>query len=848
MTGDPSVQPSDELELARLRDERAELEARIERLTFERDGYYGEWRHAKHQLEAVRRSPAWPVWLLWRLARKALLLVLAVVVAVPGLLVWLAVAGLPRLIARLWLVWWTWRAQVAANRKPSDSPVPEPPPMTVPSDPGQRPRVLIVSPYSIYPPNHGGAVRLYNLVRRLADRCRVHLLIFNQEGEDPVQRAALEPLCSRVDFHRWRPDLEPDRLRLQPPSALIFRSEIAASKIRDLVIGHHIDVVQLEYTELGQYAAAVPDGVPVILTEHDIAFRSFARRRRLGFQRRFPEGSAYGTSRHDWRRLLRYEIECDGSVTQIHTMSEDDGRYLGRYLPDDTRRIRVVPNGVDTDWYAPASAQGTRHDVLYVGNFQNLPNVDALEHFVADVWPLIRLRRPGARLSVVGANASDRVRRFDGRDGITVVGEVADLRPVYHGHRVMVAPIRAGSGTRLKILEAFAAGLPVVSTTLGAEGIAYEPGRHLLVADSAVDFAAAVERVLADDDLAVSLARGGLELVRASYDWGRVADRILACYEELLADVHPLRRSSPQEVLEVIEPITEPAQSEPEVSVLIPTLNGGEDLSRCLAAITAQRGAPSTELICVDSGSRIEDIEIMRRFGARVLRIDGSRFNHGLTRDLAARHATGALLVFLNQDAVPSDGRWLRRLIAPLLTGADSLAAVQGGIREVPDVGRRFFWESCGDRFYFTRETSRWLEAYQDIGFSTVNCAIRRTAWERHNFGWAPIMEDKKWQREVVDMGYEIVARPEAAVLHTHDYDLRSLLRRCRSEGYGWRTLGVRYSLGDAVRDMLKPRMYLTLASGLLRGRVRSLAELLFPWLRPLALWWGNRFADDVAL
>jgi len=449
---------------------------------------------------------------------------------------------------------------------------------------------------------------------------------------------------------------------------------------------------------------------------------------------------------------------------------------------------------------------------------------------------------------VVGANPPERVQRLDGRDGVTVVGEVDDLRPAYHAHRVMVAPIRAGSGTRLKILEAFAAGIPVVSTTLGAEGIASEHGRHLLLADSAVDFAAAVEQVLADDGLARQLAAAAIELVRERYDWGLVADRLLACWEELLADVHPLRRANPQEVVEVIEPRERAAAGAPSVSILIPTLNGGDDLERCLAAISGQRDAPAHELVCIDSGSRTADLETMRRHGALVLRIDRSRFNHGLTRDLAARHATGDVLVFLNQDAVPADTQWLRRLVEPVLNGDPALAAVQGGILEVPEVGRRFFWESCGDRFYFTRETARWLDAYQGIGFSTVNCALRRAAWERHNFGWAPIMEDKKWQREVVDAGFRITARPDAAVHHTHDYDLRSLARRCRSEGYGWRSLGLRYSLWDAIRDMLKAGIYRTLLGGLVRGRVRSAAELLFPWLRPLALWWGNRWAGDVAL
>ncbi len=836
-------------ELDRLRAERADLEQRIAGLEFERDGYYGEWQGTKNQLKRIRRSPAWLVWLAWVFLGRVLLwpirrgfqLIGAVFRAIPGIL------------ARPYLMVWTWIARFRAHFRPSADEIPRPPAAPAAPSGGEsaadtRPRVLIVMPYSIWPPHHGGAVRLYNLVRRLSSRCALHLLIFHQQGEDAEQRRALEPFCERIDFHHWVPRIERDRFGLEPPNALLFASDGAAAKIRDIVAGHRIHVVQLEYTELGQYISVVPQSIPVILTEHDIAFRSFGRRRKLGFPKRFAQGKAFGSTAADWRRLFRHELAVNDQATQIHTMSADDGRFLARHLRDGAIRIRVVPNGVDCDYYQPPDPPPERRGVLYVGNFENLPNVDALEFLVVDVWPLVRLRCPDAQLTVAGANTTDHIRGFHGRNGISVIGEVEDLRPVYHSHRVMVAPIRAGSGTRLKILEAFAAGTPVVSTTVGAEGIAYEDGRHLLVADEAGSFAEAVTRVLWDDDLAGSLAGEGLALARGQYDWRTVADTLCDCYEELLANLHPLSRQAPASILEDIASGGEPAAANPDVSIIIPTLNGGAVLEKCLGSIRAQQTELTTELICIDSGSRVADIEVMGRHDARVLRIDKADFNHGLTRDLAARHASGRVLVFLNQDAVPADEHWLQKLVEPLQDGADEVAAVQGAIRELPDHSQRFFWDSCGERFYFTSESVRWLKRHAGIGFSTVNAAIRRSVWERHPFGWAPIMEDKKWQREVADLGWEIVEAPDAVVLHTHDYDFRALLRRCRSEGFGWRALGERYTLGRALRDMLKPRVYRTLLGGVLRGRVRSSAELLFPWVRPLGLWWGNRFAGNVSL
>jgi rhamnosyltransferase len=268
-------------------------------------------------------------------------------------------------------------------------------------------------------------------------------------------------------------------------------------------------------------------------------------------------------------------------------------------------------------------------------------------------------------------------------------------------------------------------------------------------------------------------------------------------------------------------------------------------LERCLAAVRGQATSRRVEVICVDSGSGEADLAAMARYGARVIGIDRSQFDHGLTRDLGAAASLGRVLVFLNQDAVPRDSDWLERLIAPLFTDPGCVG-VQGGILEVPDPGQRFYWHSCGDRFYFTRETRRWLERYCGLGFSTVNAAIRRDAWERYPFGKAPIMEDKKWQQAVVGAGFTIAVVNEAGVHHTHDYDLGSLLRRCRSEGIGWRLIGERYSLSDLLADLVRPGVVAELARGVVRGEVRSSAELLFPFLRPLALYRGNRWGGQV--
>jgi len=281
------------------------------------------------------------------------------------------------------------------------------------------------------------------------------------------------------------------------------------------------------------------------------------------------------------------------------------------------------------------------------------------------------------------------------------------------------------------------------------------------------------------------------------------------------------------------------ADPEPEVSVIIPAKNGGALFGKVLEKIFVQKVPFPFEVLVVDSGSREEDLRMIRSHPVRLHQIPAREFNHGLTRDLGASIALGKYLVFLNQDAVPCNEHWLARVVEPL-QASDEFAAVQGGQREIDD-GPRFFWHSMGARFYFTRESEGWIKRYHGIGFSTVNAAIRRSAWEACPFGETVMMEDKKWQRAATERGLKIADRPDATVYHTHVYDFRGLSRRCQQEGFGWRLVGERYRLWDMIRDTASWPKYRELLRGLRARQVRTLAEFLFPFLRPWLVFKGGR-------
>ena len=276
-----------------------------------------------------------------------------------------------------------------------------------------------------------------------------------------------------------------------------------------------------------------------------------------------------------------------------------------------------------------------------------------------------------------------------------------------------------------------------------------------------------------------------------------------------------------------------------DVSIIIPTYNGGEVLRKTLKSIYAQETNKLFEVITIDSGSAQPTMEVLKEYPVKLIEIPKSSFNHGLTRDRAAEAAAGEFLIFINQDAEPENQHWLDLMVEPFAAD-NAIAAVQGRIKEDFE-SPLFFWGSCGEGFYFTSEAMNWISKYHGIGFSTVNCAIRRSIWQQHPFGKMDIVEDKGFQKRVHINGWEIVYS-EGSVFHTHDYNYSQLKRRCQDEGYGWRLMGEDYAFLACLKDILILKNYVKLVRGILSGRVKKTSEILFPLMRPVWVFKGNRY------
>jgi len=197
-------------------------------------------------------------------------------------------------------------------------------------------------------------------------------------------------------------------------------------------------------------------------------------------------------------------------------------------------RTAVVPNGVDTDYFRPAESPPVEGRVLFVGPTYSFPNLDAVEFLARDIWSSIRASVPEASLEIAGRNAPGHAGRFAGVPALSLLGHLDDLRPSLRSAACVVVPIRIGGGTRLKVLDAWASGKAVVSTTIGCEGLAAVDGENLLIRDDPKSFADAVSEVLTDPGLRQWLGARGRETAVSRYDWPKIGETVRSCYRGLV--------------------------------------------------------------------------------------------------------------------------------------------------------------------------------------------------------------------------------------------------------------------------------------------------------------------------
>ena len=383
-----------------------------------------------------------------------------------------------------------------------------------------RLQVLFVSPYAICPPVHGGGVFMYQTVRELARLVDLHLLVLLDLEKERAPHAGLTPLCASAQYLVRLVGRQKAFGSPEPHALREFRSREVDWAIHRTIYTRKIDVLQLEYTVLGQYAGQFRQ-IPSIVFEHDVYFQSVARR--LPHMKSLIERTE---ARWEYLRALRAELKMLPKADRVQVCSEDNARYLESFLPSLHGRVDAgFRAGIDTDHYEFRPCGREPFTLLFLGSFRHAPNLEALDWFLQDVFPRVRAAEPRAVLKIVGAEPPPLHSLRDAK-GVEMIGFVEDVRDPLGRYSVFVCPILAGSGVRVKLLEAFAAGIPVVSTRVGAEGLADRDGEICALADDAAAFAACVVRLLEHPKEAEAMARRAREDVVSRRDMRRMTARL----------------------------------------------------------------------------------------------------------------------------------------------------------------------------------------------------------------------------------------------------------------------------------------------------------------------------------
>lgn len=393
-------------------------------------------------------------------------------------------------------------------------------------------RILFLTPQLPYPPRQGSTLRNFHLIEFLCRRHEVDLFTILAPDETDAPDSKIHQLCRRVvavpQPERSTPRRVIDTLFSPlPDMALRLQSDQARTRLDEMVAGEAYDGIQIEGIEMGGYglqAAGRQPNARLIFDDHNAEYL-LQKRAALTDLRRPGRWPAAAYSLIQWRKLRGYERLLCRSANRVVVVSEQDRLALKSL--DKNLDITVIPNGIDLDYYALRSKQ-PRNQVprlVFSGKMDYRPNVDAILWFYHEVLPLVR-RKHEVTVDIVGMNPHQRLDRLRQDPGIRLTGTVPDVRPFLTAADLYLVPMRVGGGTRFKVLEALALGLPTVSTSLGAEGIPVEHGRHILIADRPEDFAQEILRLLNKDKeseaMRKRLIRNGREFVAAMFGWNTI--------------------------------------------------------------------------------------------------------------------------------------------------------------------------------------------------------------------------------------------------------------------------------------------------------------------------------------
>lgn len=394
-------------------------------------------------------------------------------------------------------------------------------------------KVLWVCAFYPFPPDNGSKLKVFFLIKELFKEFDISIFSLIQEKEQ-LQSDEMEKYCKQIwkvlPENKLETSLDGRRGVLDvirgafSPHPKYFYGKPSPNVLRELeavIAENDFDVIHVASLMMSNYIWDLLGKIKPVTVLNNENIETFVNKEHIpttgSILYRFRKWFYYWTFR-------KHEKAAHDKFDYVTLVSDSDRRLLEQLQPGLSKKITILPNGVDCGWYDIPPVEKSLGMLIYNGALTYSANYDAMVYFSREILPFIRAKRPEVYLMITGSTRGVDLSAFTGMDGIRLSGYVNDIRPLVKSAEVCVVPLRIGGGTRLKILEALALGVPVVSTSKGAEGLDLEDGKDLLIADTPQAFAQAVLRVMADEELRAILVENGRNKACTRYDFRKIAE------------------------------------------------------------------------------------------------------------------------------------------------------------------------------------------------------------------------------------------------------------------------------------------------------------------------------------